>query len=179
MGSFVSPSAELARYATDRAAPDDPVVVVAGCGSAGTVADLLERGVDAYGFDLEAEPLAEADVSSARLHRCDLRDEDLLERLRAAFDIDRIHVCYTERVLSILTPSEAATVTARLRAADAVDHCVHRIAEIPPVGHQRGEFEATIRAPDEWRAACDPDGEDLWLSTTDGFPTTSGSENER
>lgn len=171
MGAFVSPTEELAEYAASRADTAEPTVVVAGCGRAVTVAELLEHGVDAYGFDVAPEPLAAADVPRGRLLQCDLRDPDLLDRLRSDFDIGRIDVFYTEQVLSLLTPTEAERVTNRLREADAIDRCVHRIAPAAPVGAQTGEIEATVRSVPEWQAACDPDGRDVWLSDVDRLET--------
>ncbi|MDQ2049332.1 class I SAM-dependent methyltransferase [Natronolimnohabitans sp. A-GB9] len=173
MGRTVSPTADLARYAAERAAPAEPTVVVAGCGRADTVAALLEHGIDAYGFDIEVEALDAAAVPRDRLLECDLREPDLVETLRTQFAIDHVDVCYTEQVLSLLSPDDAERVIERLRAADAIGQCVHRIAAVPPVGAQTGEFEATVRSVGEWQAACDPDGEDVWLSTGDQLPTAS------
>lgn len=171
MGSRVSPTEELAEYAASRADTADPTVVVAGCGRAVTVAELLEHGVDAYGFDIAAEPLAAAAAPRDRLLQCDLRDPALLERLRSDLGIDHVDVLYTEQVLSLLSPTEADRVTKRLREADAIDRCVHRIAPAAPVGAQTGEIEATVRSVREWRAAVDPNGEDVWLSGADRLPS--------
>jgi hypothetical protein len=165
MGTLGSPAAELARDAADRCpGAGPPVVVVAGCGRARTVAALLEHGVDAYGFDVSDAALADADAPRDRLLQCDLRDADLVARLRERFDVDRIDVLYTEQVLSLLAPATARRVTRRLRAHDAVGHRVHRIASTPPAAAQEGTLDATVRSIPEWRAACDPDGEDVWLS---------------
>ncbi|MXV61817.1 methyltransferase domain-containing protein [Natronorubrum sp. JWXQ-INN-674] len=169
MGTIVSPVEELAQFAARNSEGDPPTVVVAGCGRGRTVDGLLEHGVDAYGFDISPDALADAETSPDRLEQCDLEDPELVDRLRTSFDVERIDVFYTEQVLSLLAPDVADRVTAQLRADDAVGRCVHRIAPMPPAAAQNGEFDATDRSVSEWKAQCDPDGEDVWLSVGEQF----------
>lgn len=159
---------ELAEFATAVAEGDRrPVVVVAGCGTATTVGGLRERGVDAYGFDAEGEILETADPSTrAHLLEADLRDEDLLETLEEAFGIDEIDLFVTECVLSFLTVEEARETLGRIRETRGVGRLLHRVRMDAPVSAQLGEIDVTVLTPEEWRDACDPDGEDVWR---DGF----------
>lgn len=164
MGERFDKERELAAF-TEAVADAEraPVVVVAGCGAGATVEQLREYDVAAYGFDASRSVLETAEPRTReRLLEADIRDEDLIQSLREAFEIDAIDVFVTECMLSFLTLEEARETLARIRETDGVGTLIHQVRIDPPVAAQEGEIDATILPAAEWRAACDPDGEDIW-----------------
>lgn len=164
MGERYDKTRELASFAEGIADEErEPVVVVAGCGTATTVDELREYGVAAYGFDTSRSILdAAGEPTREHLLEADLRDGDLVESLREAFGIDEIDVFVTECMLSFLDVDEANRALARIRETSGVGVLVHQVRTDPPAAAQKGEIDATIRSPGEWRAACDPEGADIW-----------------
>ncbi|QCS43923.1 methyltransferase domain-containing protein [Natrinema versiforme] len=164
MGERFDKVREIATFAEAVADADrEPVVVVAGCGAGATVEGLREHGVTAYGFDASQSILETAEPEiRERLLEADIRDEDLIQSLREAFEIDVIDVFVTECMLSFLTLEEARETLARIRETDGVGTLIHQVRIDPPVAAQEGEIDAMILPPAEWQAACDPDGEDIW-----------------
>lgn len=164
MGERFDKISELAAFAEAVAdAEREPVVVIAGCGAGTTVEQLCEHDVAAYGFDASQSVLETAVPQiRERLLEADIRDEGLIASLREAFGIDAIDVFVTECMLSFLSLEEAREMLARIRETDGVGTLVHQVRIDPPVAAQEGEIDATILSPAEWRAECDPDGEDIW-----------------
>ncbi|SEQ95641.1 class I SAM-dependent methyltransferase [Natrinema salaciae] len=164
MGERYDKIRELASFAETVADADRaPVVVVAGCGTATTVEALRERDVAAYGFDTSQSILeTAAEPTREFLVEADLRDDDLVDTLRETFDIDEIDVLVTECMLSFVPVDEAESALARIRETNGVGVLLHQVRSDPPAAAQKGEIDATILSPSEWRAACDPAGADVW-----------------
>ncbi len=150
----------LATSCTDR---QPPTVVIAGCGGAQTVTALCEHGIDAYGFDSEPSILATVPgPTRSRLLEADLRDQGVVERLCAHFELERIDLFVTECMLSFLSIEEATTSLERIRNESRVGQLLHRVRLDPPVAAQEGDLEVTILTPEAWQEACDPEGRDRW-----------------
>lgn len=184
MGERYDRERELAAFAEFVADADrEPVVVVAGCGAGATVESLREHDVAAYGFDASRSILKTAPPSTReRLLEADIRDEGLVASLREAFEIDEIDVFVTECMLSFLTVDEATAALGRLRSSSGVGAVLHLIRIDPPVAAQEGDIDATVLPPAEWRAACDPDGADIWrdaMERLDLPPSEPGDDGGR
>ncbi|MCU4925646.1 class I SAM-dependent methyltransferase [Halobacteria archaeon AArc-dxtr1] len=164
MGDTYDETRELAEFAWFVADDDrDPVVLIAGCGSATTVERLRANDVATYGFDASADAVdAVPEATRQWVIQADLRDQDVIETLREAFGVDEIDVLLTECMLSFLGPDEATEALGRIRKHPDIGVLLHKIRTDPPVEAQTGEIDATIMSPREWQAVCDPDEEDVW-----------------
>lgn len=152
------PVTNLAAIAREYTAPDSPRILVLGCAHSSALEWLLWDGMDAYGIDSDRWGLDLLDVDEDRLRRDDVRRPHLLDRAREDFGVERFDVVYTERLLSPLGREDAVGLCRRLRECGGVGQLVHLCW---PIGAANPGEEL-----EEWMEACDPGGEDVWVTPT-------------
>lgn len=139
-------------------------VLVVGCAYGYTVEQLRASwGIDAFGMDVSQWAVDNAAVGG--IHLGDATSAADLRSVRQATPGGRFDVVFSEAMLSCLTDAEAVTATENMRS-EAKRVALHRVwstdgSDVVPEYYN----DKTLA---EWRALCDPDGEDGWF-TEDEF----------
>lgn len=146
--------------------PAGEKVLVVGCAYGYTVEYLRsDWGIDAYGMDVSQWAVDNAVVDG--IYQGDATSANDLRSVRQDTPGGRFGVVFSEAMLSTMTDAEAVAACDNMRS-EAQQAAVHRVwssdgSDIVPEYYNSKTLS-------EWRALCDPDGDDYWFTEREFQP---------